>query len=344
MAVYFYAHPEAFQDPGGGKVQLEKTKEYLEKEGLEIRLYDQRSHQLHPGDIFHAFGSLKQSYGLMKSAKEAGAKLVLSTICWYDFPSALCAYPDFGRRALNTLRHLAKIFFPWVPSARKALMHLSDLLMPNSEAEARQLVRYFGADPKKIAVIPNGVDSKYISPDPKPFTDRYHLKDFFLCVGRIEPRKNQLGLVRAHRGLEKPLVIIGDPVSTYPDYDRQCRKEAGANVRFLGSLPHDSDLLRSAYAACDTFVLPSWFETPGLAALEAGLAGAKVLITQGGATKEYFGDRVFYADPLRLSDIRAKMKEAAGASTNGKLSEYIRANYLWKRVAEKVAAAYQTLQ
>lgn len=343
MTVYFYIHPEACQDPGGGKVQLMKTKEYLEKQGLEILLYDQWNHRFKPGDILHVFGSLKQSYSLMKIAKDAGAKLVLSSICWYDFPSALCTYPDFGRRTLDTLRYLAKVFFPWVPSGRKRVMHLADLLLPNSQAEANQLVRYFGVKPQRIVAIPNGVDLKYASPDPRPFIDRYHLRDFFLCVGRIEPRKNQLALIRAHRGLEKPLVIIGEPVSSYPDYAKKCREEAGPNVHFLGALPHDSELLRSAYAACNTFVLPSWFETPGLAALEAGLAGAKVLITQGGSTREYFGDYVFYANPLCISDIRAKMKEVSNAPSNGKLSEHIRTHYLWDRVAEKTFSAYQSL-
>ena len=70
-------------------------------------------------------------------------------------------------------------------------------------------------------------------------------------------------------------------------YDK-CVKEAGSNVKFLGDLDHSSDMLRSAYAACDVFVLPGWFETPGLAALEAALAGAKVVATKGGSTKEYF--------------------------------------------------------
>jgi len=43
-------------------------------------------------------------------------------------------------------------------------------------------------------------------------------------------------------------------------------------------------MLASAYAACDVFVLPSMFETPGIAALEAGLAGAKIVITKYGGT------------------------------------------------------------
>jgi len=45
-------------------------------------------------------------------------------------------------------------------------------------------------------------------------------------------------------------------------------------IKHIGFLPHDSEELQSAYAAAKVFVLPSNFETPGLTALEAGLAAA----------------------------------------------------------------------
>ena len=344
MTIYFYVYPSAFQNPGGGEVQLMKTKEYLEKRGLEVHLYDQWKDRLRKGDLLHVFGSVKYCYGLMRTAKETGAKVLLSTICWFDWRSAFHTYPNWQQRGLNVLRHLAKVGIPWVPSLRKSMMKLSDLLLPNSEAEANQLVRYFGIRREKIVVVPNGVDSVYEKADPKIFWDRYTLKDFFLCVGRIEPRKNQLALIRAHRGMERPLVVIGEAVSRYSDYETQCRREAGPNVHFLGYLAPDSELLRSAYAACNTFVLPSWFETPGLAALEAALAGAKIVITNGGPTGEYFGEDAGYVDPSQPSNIRRKMEEMSVQNRNGRLQEHIRQNYLWERVAEKVAECYARLR
>ena len=63
-------------------------------------------------------------------------------------------------------------------------------------------------------------------------------------------------------------------------------------------------LLASAYAACDVFVLPSQFETPGIAALEAGLAGAKIVITPVGGTKRsYFGNNAIYVEPTSTENI-----------------------------------------
>ena len=70
-----------------------------------------------------------------------------------------------------------------------------------------------------------------------------------------------------------------------------------------GGLTHDDPLLASAYAAARVFALPCWFETPGLAALEAALAGCAVVITPYGSTREYFGDLVEYARPDRPGEI-----------------------------------------
>lgn len=343
MAIYFYVYPSAFQNPGGGEVQLLKTKEYLEKLGFEIRLYDPWKDKLQKGDLLHVFGSVKYCYGLMRTAREAGVKVLLSTICWSDWRSAFLTYPDVRQRTLNVLRHAAKVFCPWVPSMRKAMMEISDVLLPNSREEAKQLIRYFGVKPEKITVIPNGVDSYYEQADPDFFEAEHHLRDFFLCVGRIEPRKNQLALIRAHRGMKKPLVIVGEAVSRYKDYEARCRKEAAENVHFLGYLANDSDLLLSAYAACDTFVLPSWFETPGLAALEAGLAGAKLVTTNGGCTREYFGDDALYIEPGYLPDIRKKMEQASRQEKSHRLRDHIRRHYLWERVAERVADCYRRI-
>ena len=82
---------------------------------------------------------------------------------------------------------------------------------------------------------------------------------------------------------------------------------------WLGRLEHDDPLLASAYAAARVFALPSWFETPGLAALEAALAGCAVVITPFGSTREYFGELVEYARPGRPGEIDQALAEVLGA-------------------------------
>jgi glycosyltransferase involved in cell wall biosynthesis len=102
-------------------------------------------------------------------------------------------------------------------------------------------------------------------------------------------------------------------------------------------------MLASAYAASSLFVLPSLFETPGIAALEAGLAGSRIAITKYGGTDEYFGQHAEYIEPTRITSIRNAIERALNTEKNDSLQKHIRSKYLWENVAEKTANAYRGL-
>jgi glycosyltransferase involved in cell wall biosynthesis len=99
--------------------------------------------------------------------------------------------------------------------------------------------------------------------------------------------------------------------------------------------------LASAYAACKVFVLPSLYETPGLSALEAALAGANICITKEGATREYFSDFAFYCDPHDINSIREAIFKAYEASKSDKLRDHILKNFTWNRAAKATLEAYE---
>jgi glycosyltransferase involved in cell wall biosynthesis len=100
-------------------------------------------------------------------------------------------------------------------------------------------------------------------------------------------------------------------------------------------------MLASAYAACEVFVLPSLFETPGIAALEAGLAGAKIVITPHGGTRDYFGLLAQYVDPFSVESIRIGILSALSANRTDTLQHHIKKEFLWSTTAEKTLAVYQ---
>lgn len=339
--VLFYVYPTAFQSPGGGEVQLEQTEKHL---SIPVKRFDPWKDKLKDYDILHTFGSVKSALPVMEAAKTAGVKNVLSTICWYSWKSAWHTYTEPKQKWMTVARHAAKSFFPFLPSERKHMMEISDLLLPNSQTEAEQLHRFFGVPREKITVIPNGVEQSFAEAAPDFFTQKYQLKDFVLSVGRIEPRKNQLNMIRALNGINAPVVFIGDYVPHYKSYYEQCRKEAASNIHFLGHVAHDSGLLPSAFAACRTFVLVSWLETPGLAALEAGLAGTNVVITTEGATREYFSDYAIYASPENPRSIRTAVIKSLEKPKDLNLKTHILKNYLWKNAGQKTFEAYQRLK
>ncbi len=100
-------------------------------------------------------------------------------------------------------------------------------------------------------------------------------------------------------------------------------------------------LLASAYSACDVFVLPSEYETPGIAAMEAALAGAKIVITPFGGTRDYFGDDVIYIDPTSAEDIARGIRAALGREKDTTLRERFRKEFVWDKVGEKTKQVYE---
>src|SRR5262249_18494063 len=155
-----------------------------------------------------------------------------------------------------------------------------DLLLPNSQAEAEQLLRYFDVRPEQVHVVPNGADERFVSAAPQRFASLVGVRNFVLYAGRIEPRKNQLGFLSAMHGTDVPIVTLGDVVPGHEAYLARCRRMAGDNVKFIDRIGHDDPLLPSAYAACGCLALASWFETPGLVALEAGMSGVPLVLPE----------------------------------------------------------------
>ncbi len=220
------------------------------------------------------------------------------------------------------------------------MLSAADAVLPNSEAEARQLVRLFDLDPRAIQVVPNGVRQEFALASASSFRSRYGSGDFVLFVGRVEPRKNVLGLIQGLRTTGLPLVVIGEPPPGHEGYARQCRRDGRGHVRWLGRLEHDDGLLGSAYAAARVLALPSWFETPGLAALEASLAGCAVVVTPFGCTREYFGERVEYARPDRPEEIGRAILRAWRDGPHSDLAVHVTSHYLWSHVARRTAEVY----
>jgi glycosyltransferase involved in cell wall biosynthesis len=191
-------------------------------------------------------------------------------------------------------------------------------------------------------VIPNGVEMRFRDADPAVFVERYGVRDFVLNVGHIgSVRKNVLSLIRALKDIDRPAVIIGKVQRN--GYSERCLQEASqnGNITIIEGLANNSPMLESAYAACRAFALPSYFETPGIAALEAGLAGANIVITPYGGTKDYFADQAIYVQPRSVASIAAGIREGMNRPKENALRERIEREYLWQRVAEKTAAAYR---
>lgn len=351
MNVLYSTYPTAFNFFGGGEIQLLKTKEYVEKMGRNyyVKLFDIFQDRLEQFDILHNFSVESDCLSLCRMAKMKGVKVALSPIYWA--PSSKMEkqialekkliqirnfYYNFTRYRLFTFQTLRPF---------KEFFELSSIILPNSEMETSLISNTFKIRREKFHVVPNGVDQRFADAKPDLFVQKYDLKNFILFVGRISIQKNVLSLLSACKDFDVPVVIVGRRSAGERDYFELFRKtiDSDPNFNYIGFLPHNSEELASAYAAAKVFVLPSWQETTGLSALEAGLAGCNVVITNGGATTEYFKDLALYIDPTSIDDIRNKIFQALETPKNTALRQLILKNYTWEKVAQKTIEAYDTI-
>jgi glycosyltransferase involved in cell wall biosynthesis len=289
MKVLFATYPMAFHTPGGGEIQLLAYRKHLPAHGVEVDLFDAWNPRFLEHDVVHFFSCVGGSVHFCNFVKQLGLPLVVSSSLWIT-DATRHLYP------VDEIRHQ---------------FSLADRVVANSDIECDTLAQVFELPREKFVTVYNGVEEAFYEPVPAQlFRDHFNLREpFVLNVGNIEPRKNQLALMQAMKSMpERKVVLFGHQRD--PEYARACLEAGGDQVIYLGVLPHDSPLLRSAYAACDAFCLPSTLETPGLAALEAHAAGARIAVTQVGSTREYFADQVAYLDPDDVASITRSIREA----------------------------------
>lgn len=329
----------AFQSIGGADIQLLKTKNYLEESSdLEIEIFSPVESNIEEADILHIFDHLTGNE-LIEYAKEKNVKTVLSSIYWDHGKESRISRPERIKRLLYQITRFLDIN---IFDRKKKLFEDVDLILPNSKAERDLIKSKFNLDSEKFHVVPNAVDKEFAEASPEPFIEEYNLNDFILFVGRIEPRKNLYLSLRALEEIDKDIVVVG-PAGSNQDYAEKCREISKENVHFIGKLDHESELLKSAYAAADIFLLPSQYETPGLSALEAGLANTKIVITERGTTREYFQDYAYYINPEEPETIREAIENAQDAEFNPELKNRILENFTWERTAKETFKAYQKL-
>lgn len=318
--VLFNTYPWAFDCPGGGEMQLMNYARHLPAAGVQVDLFNPWQPQFAQVDLVHYFSLVGGSSPFCHFARhDRGLPLVITSSLWVNDE-------NFHTYPVEEIRYQ---------------LSLATLVVTNSEMESERLSAAFGLRRDLFRAVYNGVDRSFLTPtDARLFRTHFSIDGpFVLNVGNIEPRKNQLGLVRAMRGHDLPLVLIGQ--ARDQAYFDQVMAEGGDTVRYLGRLEHDSPLLRSAYAACSVFVLPSTLETPGLAALEAAAQGACIAVTAEGSTREYFADHVTYLDHRDPTLIRTAIDAELARDRGDGLRRHIAERFTWDRIASDLAAVYQ---
>jgi glycosyltransferase involved in cell wall biosynthesis len=341
--------------PGGDTTQILRTKAGLERLGVTVELVNDLGRDFEGFDVIHVFhlDRLWEHLAVCRRLRSARMPTVLSTIYWpadeFDrgartgVQGALARL--LGSGSYQTLRLLQRggLAGPrgWnhrllsFRSAARYLLDTSAVILPNSAAEQEVIEQRFGLR-RPAVVVPNAADTDMFAPRPDETAGE---RRGVLCVGRIEPRKNQLALLEALRGSGIPLTLVGQAGRFSRRYTERCRRVAGVDVRFVGQC--EVAELRELYRAARVHVNVSWYETPGLASLEAALGGCNIVVTPGGCTREYFGEMAHYCEPDAPRSIRVAVEAALAAGSDPDLAARVAREFTWDAAARSTLRGYE---
>ncbi len=256
-------------------------------------------------------------------------------------------------------------------SGEKEVLRLADRIVAATPAELAQLQWLYQADPKKITIIPPGVDVSRFYPIPpdeaKDVIGVPPCDQMLLFVGRIEPLKGLDTLIEAISRLHAQQICVclaiigGDPDDALAGGGpavvqsaemarlKDLRQRFGLDdlVTFLGK--RSQDTLPYYYSAAEAVVVPSYYESFGMVALEAMACGAPVVASQVGGLAFLVQDGVTgftvpVDDPGALAERLAQLLQdpalrdrlAAQAAT-------LAQQYAWENIAARMLALYQQL-
>ena len=319
MRVLFNTYPWAFDRPGGGEIQLTRYAEHLSRLSIEVLLHDLWRPRFDDVDLVHFFSGMGGSVHFCNYVRSRGLPLVVSSSLWITEATR-------GRYPVGEIREQ---------------FALAQAIVTNSRIEAETLADILDLPRERFVPVFNGVDRRFAEPiDKGIFRRRFGVEGpFVLNVANVEPRKNQRELARALRGAGLPLIIIGHTRDS--GYLQEVMAEGSGIIRYLGPMAHDDPGLQAAYAACSVFVLPSELETPGLAALEAAAAGARLVVTSEGSTREYFGDEAVYVRPGDVAGLSTAIRQALAGPKPAALARRVIEQFAWEHVIGPLRALYE---
>ena len=242
--------------------------------------------------------------------------------------------------------------------AEQQIISSADSVVVSTQIEKDDITRLYQVNGTPIEVIPPGVDTAMFQPADTR-ASRQHLglpeKRTILYVGRIEPLKGLDILLKAvallNDRIGTRLLIVGGSLEKDAEIVRLKTIADDLHisdmVNFTGSISQQQ--LPAYYNAADVFVLPSWYESFGLVALEAMSCGTPVVVSRvGGLTSFIEHGKTGYLVPWRCPDAFARsletllenpsLRQAMGGAARNRAK-----GMSWAAMAKKMLACYNHL-
>ncbi|MGG6241027.1 glycosyltransferase [Nodosilinea sp. AN01ver1] len=242
----------------------------------------------------------------------------------------------------------------------------ADGLIAECPQDRDDLIQLYGADARKIHIVPCGVDLSEFWPIPKrqaratlglPAAERVVLQ-----LGRMVPRKGvdtvleAIALLNRQR-LSTRLVVVGgesavpDPQVT-PEIGRLQAIAAdlgiGDRVSFVGQ--RGREVLKYFYSAADVFVTTPWYEPFGITPLEAMACGTPVIGSNVGGIKFTVrdGETGYLVAPKNAREVCDRIaflyQNPSVLNLFGRQAQrHVARRFTWAKVASALAGIYESV-
>ncbi len=218
------------------------------------------------------------------------------------------------RYSVVTVHDLGFIHFPKLYSTKEVLYHRwamkfsvthAKSIITVSQYSKEDLTKNYHLPKNKINVIYHGVDRDVFFPATQsPPLDIKNLQPYIFYLGRLEEKKNILGLLAAYRLLRKEqkikhkLILTGQPGFGFEKIQAQINKYPSSirkDIILTGYQEAEKTAQYLRYA--DIFFFPSFFEGFGMPVLEAMACGVPVVASNVTSLPEIVGKAGVLVDP-----------------------------------------------
>ena len=245
-------------------------------------------------------------------------------------------------------------YFPWSYRMSKGLMFRhsakkANLLLTVSSYSKKQISLHYDIPIDDIYVTPNAIADRFSQInkiEAKTYVrHKYNLENYILYVSRLEPRKDQIGLIKAY--IESrvhqdniSLVIVGEESihdNRIDAYLLGLDKEITDKIIFLKGV--DDRDLTNLYRGASLFVYPSIAEGFGIPPLEAGVSEIPTICNNRTAMSDFdfFGNQLIdTSDTYRVANmIRQSINKTYKTLELQMIKKQILERYNWDNVAQE---------
>jgi alpha-1,3-rhamnosyl/mannosyltransferase len=261
-----------------------------------------------------------------------------------------------------TAHDLSVMRFPeWHPADRVAAHQKAFVagleravhVIVGSDTVRQELIHFLGIPANKVTRVYYGVSAAFrpwAQVECAPVLARLGLpKQFFLCVGTIEPRKNLLTALRAFVELPMPIrsacpLVLAGPwgwkSAETRDYFESTARPAGAI--HLGYVADDD--LPALYSAAAALLFPTRYEGFGLPPVETLACGGRVIASDLPVVREAVGRHATFLNP---DDVPAWQDAMAGTvemppGLDASAIHHAR-QFTWEQTARETVAVYRAI-